>query len=75
MIDVLLQEDWNEVLTGAGFITVNMPCLFTFKESPTLTDIHFTTNAQIYGKEGLTLYIKNPNISPENKLLTYAKEP
>lgn len=68
---VLDQNAWNAVLVGAGFITVNMPCDFTYKIAPTDIDIHTTTDAQIYGTDGQTLYIKNPY--PVTKILSYAK--
>ncbi len=76
MIEVLDQEIFNDVLIDAGFITVNMPCFFTFEAAPTDVDIHFTTNAQIWGVDGQTLYIKNPHSNPTNEgvpKLSYAK--
>lgn len=76
MIEVPDQEIFNPVLTDAGFITVNMPCLFAFSATPSDIDIHFTTNAQIWGVDGQTLHIKNPNLNPNNASvakLSYAK--
>jgi hypothetical protein len=73
MIEVPDQLDWNPVLTDAGFVTVNMPCFFTYETSPTDINIHFTTNAQIYGTAGQTLYIKNPQPKDDTLKLAYAK--
>lgn len=76
MIEVADQEIFNDVLIGAGFVTVNMPCFFTFTSTPAAVDIHFTTNAQINGTTGQTLWIKNPHPNPNNKgvaKLTYAR--
>lgn len=69
-IPKLEQPNFYEVLVDAGFVTVNIPCDFTFSETPELVDIHFTTNAQIHGKNGFTLYIRNPH--PTTKTLSYA---
>jgi hypothetical protein len=67
------QIGWNEVLIGAGFVTVNMPCFFTFKTSPTDIDIHYTTDTQIHSTSGQTLYIKHSNY--KTKVFKYAREP
>lgn len=75
MKEVNDQFDWNPVLTGAGFVTVNMPCFFTFEAAPTEVNIHSTSDAQIYGSDGRTLYIKNPHPSNDKKKLAYAREP
>lgn len=70
MIEVPNQNDWNPVLVGLGFVTVNNSCFFAFTNTPTDFDIHFTTNAQIWGYEAKTLYIKNEH--PATQTLTYA---
>lgn len=67
MIKVDDQEIFNDVLVGLGFITVSMPCFFTYEETPEPVDIHFTTNPQINGADGKTLYIKNPHQNPSNE--------
>lgn len=66
------QNAWEPVLTGEGFITTNMPCFFTFTDTPTAVDIHYTTATQINGVSGKTLYIKNPE--PKVHSLSYAVE-
>lgn len=150
MIKVENQEIFNKVLVGAGFVTVSMPCFFTFlldataissvsdnggiarfnytgslktigqeivisgfvintdyngtftitavdttwfevgvafgtdeatgsfEAVPIKVNIHFTTNAQIYGTAGRNLYIKNPHPNPNDAgvaKLSYAREP
>lgn len=76
MTEVLDQTGWNDILVDSGFVTVNTPCFFTFEATPTDVDIHFTTNAQIYGTAGKTLYIKNPHPNPNAEgatKLSYAR--